>query len=127
MPRIVVLDDEPLISMVLQDWLTELACETVGPANSVRTALRLIASAPPDAAILDLFLGDEKSYAVAAELRARRIPFAFTTGYAHENMDATFKEELVVSKPFDFEAIKSLVTRLLESAAAEGQNEADEG
>ena len=115
MARILVCDDEPLISMMLQDWLTELGCETVGPASSVQAALTLIENAPPDAAILDLSLGDEKSYSVAMDLRARRIPFAFATGYADKGVDAAFKEELVVSKPFDFEAIKALVGKLLSS------------
>jgi len=113
MPRILVCDDEPLISMLLQEWLSELACETVGPATSVQDALALIASAPPDAAILDLSLGVEKSYSVAADLRARGIPFAFATGLAEQGLDSGFRDELVVFKPFDYEAIKALVGKLL--------------
>ena len=113
MPRILVCDDEPLISMLLQDWLSELACETVGPATSVQDALALIATAPPDAAILDLSLGRENSYSVAADLRARGIPFAFATGFAEQGLDSGFRDELVVFKPFDYEAIKALVGKLL--------------
>jgi CheY-like chemotaxis protein len=113
MPRILVCDDEPLISMLLQDWLSELACETVGPATSVEDALALIATAPPDAAILDLSLGREKSYSVAADLRARGIPFAFATGYVEQGLDSGFRDELVVFKPFDYEAIKALIGKLL--------------
>jgi CheY-like chemotaxis protein len=120
MPRILVCDDEPLISMMLQEWLTELDCETVGPASSVQTALTLIENTPPDAAILDLSLGGEDSYSVAMDLRSRRIPFAFATGYADKALDTAFKGELVVAKPFDFEAIKSLLGKLLDSKAGSG-------
>jgi CheY-like chemotaxis protein len=122
MPRILVCDDEPLISMLLQDWLGELACETVGPASSVQDALALIATAPPDAAILDLSLGGEKSYSVAADLRARGIPFAFATGHAEQGLDWGFRDELVVFKPFDYEAIRVLVGKLLS-----GQTRVDAG
>lgn len=113
MPRILVLDDEPLISLMLQDWLTELACETVGPAYTAQGALRLIESAPPNAAILDLSLGDHKSYEVASALRCRKIPFAFATGFGEKGVDAPFEHELVAPKPFDFETIKQIVERLL--------------
>jgi CheY-like chemotaxis protein len=113
MPRILVLDDEPLISMMLQGWLTELACETVGPVCTVQGALRLIESAPPDAAILDLSLAGTKSYEVASALRCRRIPFAFATGYGEKGVEAPFEEELVALKPFDFETIKQVVEGLL--------------
>jgi CheY-like chemotaxis protein len=116
MPRILVLDDEPLISMMLQDWLSELACETIGPAGSVQGALVLIEDTPPDAAILDLSLGDERSYAVATALRARRIPFAFATGYGDKSVIAAFKDEMILSKPFDFNAIKNVLATLLGSA-----------
>ncbi len=62
MPRILVLDDEPLISMMVEElismmveeWLTELGCETVGPANSVPNALGLINGTAIDGAILDV-------------------------------------------------------------------------
>ena len=118
--RVLVLDDEPLISMMLQDWLHELAYETVGPANSVQSALVLIESMPPDAAILDLCLGNERSYAVATTLRARGIPFAFATGYGDNSMVGAFTDEMIVSKPFDFEAIKDVLARLLGSRTHAG-------
>jgi CheY-like chemotaxis protein len=116
MARILVLDDEPLISMMLQEWLTELCCETVGPAHSVQRALVLIESECPDAAILDLCVRDETSYPVAAALRARGIPFVFATGYRDKDLDAAFKNEIVVSKPFEFIAIKDVIAKLFAEA-----------
>ena len=115
MPRILVLDDEPLISMMVQDWLTELAYETVGPANSVTGALGLIDSTPLDAAILDLSLGKEDCYPVAEALRARGIPFVLVTGYGHVNVADCFQDAPILSKPIDFQAIKDAMCKLLEN------------
>ena len=79
-PRILVLDDEPLISMLVEDWLTELGCEVVGPARSVEEGLDIAGSAELDAAILDVNLGGKNSFLVADALKQRGIPFAFATG-----------------------------------------------
>jgi len=52
-PRALVLDDEPLISLLLRDWLTGLDRDTVGPVHSVRSATALVESGSLDAAMLD--------------------------------------------------------------------------
>ena len=57
--------------------------EVVGPVPSVAAALALLAAdgARIDGAVLDINLRGEPGYAVADALRARRVPFVFTTGY----------------------------------------------
>jgi DNA-binding response OmpR family regulator len=115
MPRILVLDDEPLISMMLEEWLTELGYETLGPANSVRSALDFIANAALDAAILDVSLGDEQCYSVADALRGRGIPFALATGHGAHGVDIRFKDALVLSKPFDFEEVRDVMAKLFDN------------
>jgi CheY-like chemotaxis protein len=115
MSRVLLLDDEPLIAMVLEDILMQLGHETVGPAHTVADALGLIDSIPPDAAILDVNLRKEVSYPVADVLRGRRIPFMFATGYVAQGVDRRFYDELVVSKPFDFETIRQALSHLLEA------------
>ena len=114
MPRILVLEDEPLIAMMLRSWLEEIACETIGPAHSVQSALDLLQGARLDSALLDVSLRDnEKCYPVASALRDRRVPFAFLTGYAAEDVDARFREAPVLSKPLEFEALKGAIAKLL--------------
>jgi CheY-like chemotaxis protein len=117
-PRILVVDDEPLISMLVEGWLGELGCEVVGPTGSVEGGLKLIASGPLDGAILDINLAGENSYSVANALKARGIPFAFATGDSNVDADSGFKDSLLLHKPFDFEAVKSVVGKLLTQAAA---------
>jgi len=115
-PRILVLDDEPLISILIEDWLVELGCEVVGPARSIKDGLDLAGSADLDGAILDVHLNGHKSYSVAAALRDRGVPFAFATGDGHIDADADFPNAILLSKPFDFNAVKIVVCKLLKPA-----------
>ena len=64
MPRILVVDDEPLVSMLVEDWLRELGCEVVGPARSVQQGLDFVGTAPLDGAILDVNLGGQNRWAM---------------------------------------------------------------
>jgi CheY-like chemotaxis protein len=118
MPRIFVLEDEPLIAAMLRDWLAELGCETVGPAGSVGDASSFMRDLVADGAILDVSLADGEGYEVADELRQRGVPFAFATGYSAGRLPPRFTGALVLSKPFSFDAVKNAVARILDNAAA---------
>jgi DNA-binding response OmpR family regulator len=113
LPRILVLDDEPLISMLVEGWLVELGCEVVGPARSVQEGLDFAGSAPLDAAILDVNLGGQNSYSVADALRQRGIPFAFVTGDGTIDAASGFADPILLAKPFDFEGVKAVLGELL--------------
>jgi CheY-like chemotaxis protein len=115
-PRILVLDDEPLISMLMEDWLKELGCEVVGPAGSLKAALDLAESAQLDGAILDVNLAGQNSFSLANALRLRGIPFAFATGDSGIDEDAGFSDPILLSKPFVFEDVKAVVGKLLKPA-----------
>jgi two-component sensor histidine kinase len=95
----------------------------VGPAHTVAVALGLIEATSPDAAILDMNLGKELSYPAADALRVRRIPFMFLTGYIAPGIDARFHNELVMTKPFDFEKVRQALNHLLDpSRSVQGLN-----
>jgi CheY-like chemotaxis protein len=116
MPRVLVVEDEPLIAMLVEDWLAELECQTVGPAATAQDALALIDDAL-DGAILDVSLDGHDSFAVAAALRARAIPFAFATGHANDRIDHRFRDVPKLAKPYDFERLKSVLALLLNGDA----------
>jgi CheY-like chemotaxis protein len=112
-PRVLVLEDEPLIAMMMQGWLTDLGYETVGPAHTVPSALALIKDGPLDGAILDVSIGSEDSAPVAEALRHKGIPFAFATGRTKDGLAARYADALSLSKPYDFAAVRGVVAELL--------------
>jgi len=111
--KILVLDDEPMISSIIQEWLTELRYETIGPVQSVEAALELVASTRVDAGILDVTLRGEDCYPVADMLRSRAIPFALATGYGPGGVAARYRNQPILAKPFNFEAFRGALTSLL--------------
>ena len=115
MARILIVDDEPLIAMLSEEWLAELGHEAVGPAHDLASAMKL-ADTTMDGAILDVSLGVHKSYDVARRLRDRGIPLAFATGHAPEALSEEFTGALTLAKPFSFEAFRAVVTALASSA-----------
>jgi DNA-binding response OmpR family regulator len=116
-PRLLVLEDEPLIALMVRNWLTELGCETVGPAHTVPTALALIKDGPLDGAILDVSIGDQDCSPVADVLRHKGSPFALATGRSPDGLAATYADAPSLSKPYDFAAVRGIVARLLDNHA----------
>lgn len=116
MARILIVDDEPMIAAMLQDWVAELGHEPAGPVSDVRSALALIESAAPDAAIVDISLRGETGYPVANRLAEGKIPFFFATGYAQDSLPPPFTGAPVISKPFDFAAFQAAVAEMIEKS-----------
>jgi DNA-binding response OmpR family regulator len=111
-PRILVVDDEPLISMLVEDWLGELGCEVVGPARTVADGLAL-ADGELDGAILDVNLAGDTCFPLADALRSRGVPVAFATGDGALDEGQGFKGAVILRKPFDFESVKSVLGKML--------------
>lgn len=117
-PRVFILEDEMLIAMLVQEWLTELGCESVGPASKVREALEVVKTEELDAAILDVTLGGDTSYPVADLLQEKKVPFAFATGRDDGTIPAHLKGAPILRKPYDFHAMEAVLGRLLPRPAA---------
>ena len=113
MARILIADDEPMISLLLEDWLGELGHDVLGPVRAVAPALMLIDSTPPDAAIVDVTLGKETGYPIAERLAALKIPFVFATGRAEGSLQPPFTDAPVLAKPFDFADVQAAIARML--------------
>ena len=85
-PRILIVEDSFLVLIGLEAMCADLGWEIVGPATRVDEALALAESETFDAALLDVNLDGEMSWGIADVLRARQIPFAFSTGYDQSNI-----------------------------------------
>ena len=98
--RVLIVEDESMVSMLIEDMLMELGCEVAGTATQIDEALQLIGSQPVDAAILDVNLGGRQTDVVADELVKRSIPFVFATGYGAAGLPKSFSKALALQKPF---------------------------
>ena len=111
--RILLVEDEPLIAMMLEDYLDVLGKEVAGTADSVADALAQIEASAPEAAILDLNLRDgEKSTPIAEALAARDIPFVFATGSGDDGVDPRFRDRPRLSKPFTMDEVEKVFAAL---------------
>jgi DNA-binding response OmpR family regulator len=111
--KILVVEDEPLIALLIADWLQELEYEVAGTANSIAEAMRIADKIELDAALLDVNLGGDESFSLADALRAKGVAVAFITGRDTNNLPERFKEAQVLAKPFEFTAIQAFLGRLM--------------
>jgi CheY-like chemotaxis protein len=111
--RVLVVEDEMMILMMIEDMLSDLGCETVVAAATVERALELIDGQEFHAAMLDLNLKGESSYAVADALIARNVPFVFSTGTTDHHMRDGYRDCSVLRKPFSHEKLAEALTGLL--------------
>lgn len=111
--RILIVEDEPLIGMVLTDYLGDAGCIAVGPAQNLDRALTLIREETFDAALVDGNLAGRSVDEIAVALTQRRTPFAFVTGYGREALPTGFQEALIVEKPFTADQVTGALERLL--------------
>ncbi len=98
--KILVVEDEAAISLLLEDMLLDFGCEVVGPAGRLAAALDLAATETFDLAILDVNVAGEPIYPVAEALEQRKVPFVFSTGYGSGGIKDVYRNRPVVQKPF---------------------------
>jgi len=107
--RILVVEDEGLVAMLLEDMLDDLGCEVACSAATVSDALRWLGEGgQADAALLDVNMGGETVWPVADALNVRRTPFAFTTGYGQLN-EPRFRDATLLSKPINAERLEEVL------------------
>ena len=115
--RILIVEDEALITMLFEDILGDLDCEVVGPAMNVRQALELAKAAEIDAAVLDVNLGGESSFPVADILKTRGVPLVFSSGYGSSGLPPGWQDAPTLPKPFTSDEVAAVLTRLTSAGA----------
>ncbi|WP_262271676.1 response regulator [Microvirga yunnanensis] len=97
---ILVVEDEAMISMLLEDMVLDCGGRIVGPAATFDSAMTLARDAEFDVAVLDLNLGGTLSYPIAEVIRGRGIPIIFATGYGANGLRDSFRDCPTLQKPF---------------------------
>jgi len=114
LPRILLVEDEWLIAEFFGDILREDGYEILGPAADLEAAQHLIEQENPKAAVLDVSLGNVKSYPIAELLTRHGIPFLFVSGYSADALLAEFRHVPLINKPMAGAQLAQAVRNLLE-------------
>jgi nitrogen-specific signal transduction histidine kinase len=109
--RVLVVEDESLIGMLAEDLLEQLGCRMVGLVSSLGKALEMAKSVDVDFALLDVDIGGEPVYPVAATLQARGVPFVFMSGYG--GLEGPWRGRPIVQKPFDLAQLRNEIQRAM--------------
>jgi CheY-like chemotaxis protein len=105
-PRsILIVEDEPLIAMMLEDFLESLGHSVAGTCDSVEGALQKVETGGFDLAILDVNLKGENVWPVASRLRERKVPFVIATGGHVDPPPAEFNDAPVIEKPYTVDRV----------------------
>lgn len=98
--RVLVVEDEVAISLLLEDMLLDLGCEVVGPAGRLSAARALVEGETIDLAILDVNVAGEPIYPLVEMLAQKGIPVVFSTGYGSSGIREPYRDRPVLQKPF---------------------------
>jgi CheY-like chemotaxis protein len=110
--RVLVVEDEALIAMLVEDMLLDLGCEVIATAGRFEEAITVAKTGDFDLALLDVNLAGRPVFPVAQVLVERAIPFAFLTGYGSSGIDPTYPDAPVLAKPFQAQDLEAVVRRL---------------
>ena len=116
--RILVVEDELMIRMLLEDMLGELGYTVAAEAARIEEELEAAKNAHFDIAILDVNLNGQPISPVADALVARGMPFVFATGYGERGLPEPYRDRPTLKKPFQMDGLK----QMLQTALDRGKN-----
>ena len=115
-PRVLVVEDEYLIRMLLEDMLEELGYGLAAAVGTINEATEHASNGEFDVAVLDVNLDGREIYPVADILVKRGLPFVFVTGYGEGSLAEPYRGRPSLQKPFQAEQLKATLSGLLEAA-----------
>ena len=110
--RVLIVEDEMLVAMMIEDALTDLGLEVAGTAGTIEEALVADEKNGFDCAILDVHLHGEDVYPVADALAARGMPFVFATGYGRCGLCDRYRDHPSLPKPFNGHDLERALAKL---------------
>lgn len=111
--RILVVEDESYVALLLEDMLSEIGCEVVAMAATVEEGVALARTLTVDAAVLDVNVAGREVFPVAESLRERRIPLVFSTGYGAAAIPAHWTGAPTLAKPYATSLLEEALRRIL--------------
>ncbi|HUO02002.1 MAG TPA: response regulator [Rhizomicrobium sp.] len=114
--RVLVVEDEGIIAMLLEDMLAELGHDMVASAANIEDARAEAANREIDLAILDVNLGRESSHPLTLEFNAKGIPYILSTGYGR--LGEEWGNSVILQKPFEVKALSAAIEKVSERRPA---------
>jgi CheY-like chemotaxis protein len=111
--RVLIVEDESLVAMLLETILEDMGCVPVGPAATVDEGLQLAADGPIDAAPLDVNVAGRQVFPVADMLKSRGVPFVFSTGYGESGLPDEWRGHPTLQKPFTESAVRDALMKAM--------------
>ncbi len=116
-PRILIVEDEAIISMLIEDMVCDLGGRIVGPAAKFEQAMKLALRADFDLAVLDVNVDGLVVYPIADVLRHRGIPFIFMTGYDSSVVPERYQHNCLLLKPFTHQTFGDALREIVVKAS----------
>ena len=110
--RVLVIEDEAFVGMMIEDFLGDFGYSVVGPIENLQAAILLAATEQIDVAVVDINISGHVATAVADKLIEREIPFLFISGY-EKMRGAHYAAIPLLRKPFEPEDLHDAVERVL--------------
>lgn len=111
--RVLVVEDESLVAMLLETILEDMGCTPVGPAGNIDDGLKMATDEHLDAALLDVNLAGHQVFPVAEALKARGVPFVFSTGYGEGGLPDEWRGQATIQKPFTEAAVRDALMKAM--------------
>jgi CheY-like chemotaxis protein len=111
--KVLIVEDEPVISFVMEDIINNLGYEVVAKTATLSESEQVAASIDVNLAILDINLYGKTTYALAEILLNRGIPFIFVTGHQGNEMPKSLSQTIKISKPFSSSDISSAIAKAM--------------
>jgi CheY-like chemotaxis protein len=109
--RLLLVEDEALIALMLEDMVEGLGCAVTGLAPRVALGVAMAETGHFDAAILDVNVAGENVEPVAERLAAKGVPFIFATGYGEAGVPLRYRDRPVVAKPFRPDQLEAAINK----------------
>ena len=112
--RVLVVEDESLVAMLLETILEDMGCTPVGPASNIDDGEAMARDTVDlDAALLDVNVAGRQVFPVAAALKERGVPFVFSTGYGEGGLPDEWRGVTTIQKPFTEAAVRDALMKAM--------------
>ena len=108
-PRVLIVEDEVMIRMLLEGMLRKLGYTITAEAGRVEEAIEVANNVDFDLAILDVNLNGQSVSPVADVLSARGMPFVFVTGYGEGGIPEAYRDRPILKKPFQMNGLRRVL------------------